>query len=312
MKRYTRLQRIALYLPLLLGMITRADIHSISLDEMHAKLVRALEMRFCYITFVKVEGDEYLIKQKKSRFLRKIVGVVRDALTAHIAESFNADLAHKVRILGVGKKFPGKPRVDWPATIHTVAPGKMVKAQNSAYNRLDIKQADIGFQRPMLAWMAKHPTLTMMVALDTFLCNHDRHRGNLFYDAKRDSFCAIDMDSAWKHNLCALALKFFKHLASDKRVRLTPKEIRTLRMYKKHLEFLIEQFKPEDTLALYNQFVEEAGFIKGSPLYSEKIALELDRNRRMIKESYGDVKKLIPVLEQLIKTAKRNLKISLQ
>jgi hypothetical protein len=255
-----------------------------------------------------MDGQYFLIKQKTARFLRKILGVVRDSLAAHVAESFG-DIAHKVDIIPAGASFPRKPRLDWPATIHTVAPGKMIKAQNSAYNRMNIKQADIGFRRDMLYWMAKHPILLIIVALDTFLCNHDRHRGNLFYELLTDSFCAIDMDSAWKNNLCALACKNFTKMLHDRRLRLSSKEIKTIKAYKECLEFLIDKHHPEDTLAMYNYFAEKAGFVKGSALYTEKIALELERNRRMIKESYKDVQRLIIILDELIKVSKKRLKV---
>jgi len=278
----------------------------VDIDTVQAELIKTYEMRFCYISFIRINGKEYIVKQKKSDCFRKIVSVVRDAITAHIAEDFG--IAHRVAIIPAGKKFPGKPRTDWPATLHTVAPGKMIKAQSSKYNGMNIKQADIGFRRDMLVWMMQHPTLIMMVALDTFLCNHDRHRGNLFYHAKTDSFCAIDMDSAFKYNLCALACKNFTKMIYNKNVRLTTREINTLISYKEYLEFLIERHHPENTLELYNAFIERAGFIEGSPLYTQKIALEIDRNRRMIRESYRDVQRLIPILQQLIKVSKKRQK----
>lgn len=284
-----------------------ARLDRVDVETATARLLRTLEMRFCYISFIRSDGQEYLIKQKKSNCFRKIVSVVRDSITAEVAESFG-DIAHQVDIIPAGVVFPGKPRKDWPATIHTIAPGKMIKAQNSAYNRMDIKQADVGFRRDMLTWMAKHPVLIIILALDTFLCNHDRHRGNLFYDSKTDSFCAIDMDSAYKYNLCALACKNFKSMLRDKNLRLSNKEIRVLVTYKEHLEFLIARYNPEGMIERYNYFVEKAGFVPGSELYTQKIALELERNRRMIMESYQDVQRLIPILEKLIKRSKKRLK----
>ena len=157
----------------------------VDVNAVDAKLIKTIVTRFCYISFVDIGGVEYIVKQKKEDCFRKIVGAVRDAITAHIAEDFG--IAHRVVIIPAGKKFPGKPRTDWPATLHTIAPGKMVKAQNSKYNGMNIKQANIGFRRDMLVWMMKHPILLMMVAMDTFLCNHDRHRGNLFYLPKNES-----------------------------------------------------------------------------------------------------------------------------
>lgn len=278
----------------------------IDVENVEVELLKTLEMRFCYISFVRINGQEYIVKQKKSDCFRKIVGVVRDTITAHIAEDFG--IAHRVVIIPAGKKFPGKPRTDWPATLHTIAPGKMIKAQNSDYNRMNIKQADIGFRRDMFVWMMKHPVLLMMVALDTFLCNHDRHRGNLFYQAKDDSFCAIDMDSAFKYNLAALACKNFTAMLNNRNLRLKAREIKTLKRYKQYLEFLIDRHPWQETLDLYDYFVEKAGFTEESPLYTQKIALDIERNRRMIKESYKDILRLIPILEKLIKVSKKRMK----
>lgn len=281
-----------------------AEFNEVDFENAQVELLSMKEMRFCYISFVRIEGKKFLIKQKK--ILNKLLGAVIDPITAHIAESFG--IAHVVGVIPAGVKFPGKFRADWPATIHTIAPGKMIKAQDSAYTRMDIKQANIGFRREMLTWMAKHPVLIMIVALDTFLCNHDRHRGNLFYDQKTDSFCAIDMDSAYKYNLCALACKNFTAMLNNRGFRLSHKEIKTLALYKEYLEFLIDNHRPEETIAKYNYFAQKAGFVPGSALYTQKLALMLENKRRMISQSYRDAKKLVPILEQLIKKSKKSLK----
>jgi len=306
MKIYNNALGLVLFFSLLCGQQLDARLEVFDGEYGEIELLNTLKARFCYIVFFKMGREHFLVKQKKSDFLRKIVSVVRDSTTAHLAESFG--IAHRVDVIPAHKKFPGKPRLDWPATIHTVAPGKMIKAQNSEYNRMNIKQANIGFRREMLHWMAKHPVLTMIVALDTFSCNHDRHRGNLFYESKTDSFCAIDMDSAWKYNLCSLACKNFSAMLHDRHLRLSNKEIKTLKLYKEYLEFLIDKHHPEDTIAMYDYFAEKAGFVKGTALYTQKVELELERNRRMIRESYKDVQRLIGILEQLIKVSKKQLK----
>lgn len=278
----------------------------VDIDAVEGRLIKTIETRFCYISFVDIGGVEYIVKQKKENCLRKIGGVIRDAITAHIAEDFG--IAHRVAVIPAGKKFAGKRIAQWPATLHTIAPGKMIKAQNSKYDGMNIKQADIGFRRDMLMWMMKHPVLIMVVAMDTFLCNHDRHRGNLFYQQKTDSFCAIDMDSSFKYNLCALACKNFTAMINNRNLRLSGREIETLITYKEYLEFLIDRHCPEEMLDLYDQFAQEAGFVEGSALYTQKIALELENNKRVIKESYKDALRLIPILEQLIKVSKKRLK----
>ena len=270
------------------------------------ELLSIQEMRFCYISFVRINGKKYIIKQKKSDCLRKLVGVVRDAVMAHCAENFID--AHLVDIIPAGKEFPGKPRKDWPATIHTIAPGKMIKDQNSRFNHMNIKQAAVGFRYDMLEWMAKDATLIKIVAFDTVLCNHDRHRGNLFYNAKTDSFCAIDMDSACKYNLCALACQNFTAMLNNRKLQLSGKELRVLIEYKKHLQFLIDHYQPEDRLALYDYFAQKAGFVEGSPIYLPKFVLEMEHNKEVIIASYQDAQKLVKIVGQLIEKTQKSLK----
>src|SRR5581483_4919075 len=258
------------------------DINSDNIEH-----IETIEMRFCYITFVKVDGTIFLVKQKKP--LNKLLGVVRDAITAHVAESFG--IAHQVDVIPADKDFPGKIKKDWPATIHTVAPGQTIKKQDSPYDKMNIKQADEGFRKDMLYWMTKHPQLVKVVALDTFLCNHDRHRGNLFYEPQSKQFCAIDMDSSFKYNLAELACKnFTKMMKKNKLLPLSNKELSALIGYRNALMFLLKRHQPEDTITMYNYFAQKAGFVKGSVLYTEKFKKELESNRAMIKQSYENIK----------------------
>ncbi len=273
-------------------------------NPQNVRLIETLEMRFCYISFVEIDCQEYIVKQKKSDCIRKIGSVVRDAIMAHYAEDFIN--AHMVDIIPAGQSFVGKPRVDWPATIHTVAKGKMIKAQDSRFNSMNIKQAGIGFRRDMLPWMAKDPRLVKMVAYDTFFSNHDRHRGNLFYHKKSDLLTAIDMDSAFKYNLCALACQNFTAMLNDRKLQLSSKEIIILVQYKKYLEMLIDRHNPQETLEMYDYFTQKAGFVEGSELYTERLALELASNRQVIMQSYQDVQELVKILGKLIEKFKKN------
>ena len=273
----------------------------VDIEHGSVELISTHEMRFCYISFVRINGKRFLVKQKKP--INKLLGVVRDAITAAVAESFGIGIAHQVDVIPAGVPFPGKVRVDWPATIHTVAPGRMIKDQNSDYNRMNIKQADIGFRYDMMHWMAQHESLIKIVALDTFLCNHDRHRGNLFYNRANDSFCAIDMDSAFKHNLCALGYNFFKRMVESRSVMLKSKQKKVLVAYKEALEFLIAKHNPDDTLALYDYFAQKAGFVPGVSFYNTRFALQIESNRAMIRQSYEDVKKLVKMLNRLLRMA---------
>ena len=271
---------------------------TIDFDTAEVKLIKTLEMRFCYISFVEIEGKQYIIKQKKSNCQRKLMGVVRDAVMAHFAEGFIE--AHLVGVIAAGKKVNGKPRTDWPATVHTIAPGKMMKEQDSPYNDMDIKQGERGFRRSMLKWMSKHITILKMVAYDTFFCNHDRHRGNLFYQRRiKGSFCAIDMDSAFKYNLSALACKNIKAMLEDD-VKFSKKELEVLLEYKRYLQFLIDNFSPKCTLKMYDYFFNKAGFAEGADFYLPIHVLQVQENKRMIARSYEDAKRLVNLIEKIV------------
>ena len=280
----------------------------VDVESKNVKLLRTLKMRFCDISFVTVDGKEFLVKQKNS--LNKILGVVRDALTAHIAklitESFGTgpDIAHCVIVIAAKKRFVGKPRDQWPATIHTIAPGKMVKEQSGPYNALKIKQADIGLTRDIIKWTTHHMDLIKIVALDLFLCNHDRHRGNIFYDRNTKHFCAIDMDSAFKYNLCALACRNLKAMLRDKN-SLSPREMMALVHYKIILQKLIDAFTGEQIIELYDQFAQEAGLVKGSIFYTEKLERLMMANKQTIRDSRNDLKELMQILDKITKKVKK-------
>ena len=96
------------------------------------------------------------------------------------------------------------------------------------------------------------------------------------------------------------------HLTRIDRFGAYHKEIKALELYKEYLEFLIANHFPEDTIAMYNYFADKAGFVEGNELYTQNIALELDRNRRMIRESYKDAQRLITIVDEVIKKAKKD------
>jgi hypothetical protein len=298
-----KIYRVIVSVALVLSQLLYARLHILDVEPRNVELIRSYEVEYSHISFVKIYGKIYVIKQKRRNHFDKIVSVVLDAITAHIAEMFDPGIAHHVDIIPAGQYFPGKPYTNWPATIHTLAPGKMMNAQRSAYRKMNIKQQMTGFRRDMLAWMSRHITLRKIVALDTFVCNHDRHRGNLFYDSARNIFCAIDMDSSYRYNLCAMACQNFIKMMNDKKLKLRGKELYALIEYKKYLEFLIKTFRPEDIMEMYDYFAVKAGFVEGLPLYSAAIG-ELTSSKAMIKQSYEDAKKLVGIVDKLIEKQK--------
>ena len=162
----------------------------------------------------------------------------------------------------------------------------------------------------MLYWMAQHPQLVTIVALDTFLCNHDRHRGNLFYNKKTDSFCAIDMDSSFKYNLAELACKNFTKMMKKGLFPLKKKELQVLIEYRNALLVLLKQHNPEHTIMMFDQFIKKAGFVEGASFFASRFVDELEDNKEVIRKSYEEVKDLVKILNDIIKKAVKIKQIS--
>ncbi len=289
-----------LFLLLLLVSIGQAFTNTcfVNLESKHVKLIKKKKKQFCYVSFVSVDGTVFLVKQKRT--VGQLISAVHDALAAYIAQSIDAHLAHKVAIIPAFKKFPGKIYDDWPATIHTLASGATIKEKRSPYNKMNIKQALEGFRRSMIPWMAKHHQLVKIVALDIFLCNHDRHRGNLFYNANTDRFCAIDMDLLYQQNLAALARQNLLSMSEYDLFPLTIKEFFALLDLHNTLQLLVNKHRPDDIIRLFDELTVYAGLVEDSPLCIEKVKAEIDLSRRMIRQNYHDTVELIKVLGNIV------------
>lgn len=284
----------------------KVDIH---IDITDIKLVRSIVMRFCTISFVTTKGKEFLVKQK--RFLYKLLGAARDPLTAHVAEALypitKGYIAHQVDISPAGQELKGKPYKEWPATIHTIAPGMVMrdfKGKVFPYSHIKMQQGEIGITRAMVTSMAAHWQLAVIAALDTFLCNHDRHKGNLFYRMDTDTFCAIDMDSSYKYNLAELSYTTFRQLL--KKPNFNAKEIKALIRYRNTLRFLLDTFSAQDIVDLYNRYLQEAGFIDGASFYTDKLKKLVRANKQVMLESYPFVEKIVHLLDNFLDTVKSN------
>jgi hypothetical protein len=284
--------------------ITLGDNNFIDLQKCHPRLLKQRKMQFCYVSWVDINGKTFLVKQKRSASY--LLAVVHDVFASLIAHELDPSLAQKVILIPAFHKFPGKIYDDWPATIHTLASGKTIKKKiRNPYRKMNIKQASQGFRREMLPWMAQHIQLAKIVALDIFLCNHDRHRGNLFYDNKTDTFCAIDMDALYKYNLAEYAYQNLLRMTEDGPFSLTTKEVIALLEMRKTLEWLVNHYSPEDMLALFDHLCCHAGLVEGSTIYVPRVRAEIEITRNMITHYYRDVKKLIEVLGDIIQKAIR-------
>jgi len=275
-------------------------------------LINTVETKNCFVSYVMVSGKQYLVKQKKDS--KKQLAAVRDALAAWIAEALG--VAHKVDVIPWKRNFPGKVRSSWPATLHTLAPGKTVREQrDSKYNALRLRQfwarvatfSEKGLTRAIITYMTWHRQLPEIVALDLFIGNSDRHCGNLCYDPNTDTFCAIDMDDTFNKDLCLLAYKKLKLMVETDNVPFTRQEIMALTRMRDTLKLLIRRYRPHDIIPKLYFFAHKAGFSRGNKMYNDRIRRKLLFFERMIISSNASAGKLIALLDKIIACRSRRI-----
>ncbi len=267
--------------------------------------LHTVETKNCFVSYVTINGKKYIVKQKKE--YKKQLAVVRDALSAWIAEVLG--IAHRVDIVSDKTEFTGKIKQHFPATLHTLAPGKTVREQrNIKYNALRLRQfwaqatspMEKGLTRSIIMHMTWHHQLPEIVALDLLIGNSDRHCGNLCYDPDTDTFCAIDMDDTFNKDLCQLAREKLVLILQTDKVPFSRQEIYALRRMRDTLKFLIRRHTPEDIIAKLYFFAQKAGFCKGSKLYNDRIRRKLLSYEEMIIQTHASARKLIILLDKII------------
>src|SRR5438445_3989322 len=207
-------------------------------------LINTLHSRNSFITYVLIDERIYIFKQKKD--VTKQFSVVRDALAAYIAQDLS--IAHSVEIVSLKKDFTGKIHAMTPGAILTIAAGATIRDQpESRYYNLSLKQRNLNGDLLPHRWLTEqiiyqitwHKQLPIIIGLDLFLCNTDRHGGNLFYDPQTDSFCAIDMDNIFRRDLPALACAKLQIMIANKK-QFTQEEIEALASVRDTIQFLLD------------------------------------------------------------------------
>ena len=277
----------------------------ISLTGKKIMLLNTIETKNCFVSFVQIGTQVFLVKQKKVD--NKIIAVVCDALAACIAK--NLHIAHQVDIIHFKKNFPGKIRTLWPATLHTIALGETVRKQkNSIYSTLRLRQLwalaknfeETGLTRAIISQMTWHRQLPIIIALDLIIGNSDRHCGNLCYDAETDKFCAIDMDDTFNKDLCYVACKKLEMMINDPKNSFTIQEINAFIQLRKTLKYILKNFKAPHVVKKLYSFARRAGFVVGSPLYTHSIERKLLLYESMIIQSWMNAHKLVVLLNKII------------
>lgn len=268
-------------------------------------LINTIETKNSFISYVMINGYRYLLKQKKEP--NKQLAVVRDALSAYIAKDLK--IAHQVDIVESKRKIPGKIKVTWPATLHTIVPGETVRKQrDSKYNALRLRQfwaqtqsySEKGLTRLILKYMTWHRQLPEIIALDLMIGNSDRHCGNLCYDSSTDRFWAIDMDDTFNKDLCFLACKKLKLMTKAGNDPFSQEELKALASMRNTLYFLVRKYPPSDLIKHLHVFAKKAGFIEGNAIYTDKVRKKLLYYEKTIRKSHTSAYQLISLLDKIV------------
>jgi len=147
--------------------------------------------------------------------------------------------------------------------------------------------------------MTQYKILAILVALDSFIGNGDRHRGNLFYDAQTGTFCAIDMDSSFAKDLCRLAHEKLIMMRQDRDNPFSRKELDALVVYRQTIKKLLKKYTVQDLQKKLLYFVEQAGFVPGNSVYRKwNIKRKLMHYNDMIAKNYASAKTLVAFLDE--------------
>jgi len=273
----------------------------INYKDQEVVVVKSFDSKNAHITFVRINNQLYIIKQKRDKS-KLTVSVIRDALAAYIADHFN--IAHSVEVISKKDKVNGKVFEDLPATLHTIAPGKMVRDVEGKYSQLCIRQRcpdmiNRWFDEIIVDQITWHEDLPIIVALDIFLCNRGRHNKNLFYDEKTDSFCAIDMDNIYRINLPLYACANLEKMIKNKK-KFTAKEIEALKVVRQTLDFLLKKYSPNTLIDLLYMFANQAGYADNSSADNIAIKKKIKLYEQTIIESQISAYKLVKILDKII------------
>ncbi len=281
-----------------------ADYNSIAFDHnsnsKNWKIIRTHHRKNCNITYVMDEFKRvFLIKQYKNTTpLIKQFLVVTEMLGAYIAE-VNGIQANKVSIIPAECAFPVKLNRQKPATLHALVPGQKVSTIYD-FNLLFKLLLSRRLTSSVMHSMSLRKDIPVIVALDTFIGNNDRNRGNFFYDKETDTFWLIDFGNSFKRIISSSSCTFINEMLGDKSLNLVPEEINGLIIYRDTLKKLIESHPPKQLHTLFDIFTKQAGIIPGSVFYNDEVAERIQWYKNNIIENYQGAQELVKLLDKLI------------
>jgi hypothetical protein len=254
-----------------------------------------------HIDFVEdAHGKEFILKYSNSAKRS-----INDALGAKVGESVGINI-NQVKILP-----PQDPSIssidrmpDQIKTLHTLVPGSSIDKASA----LDLLHGLKGTSN--LKSLMENKELCKIVALDIYLDNCDRHKGNYFYDKLTDQYYAIDMDFIFFHtkrqmemekrheepyypysNLSTTAYSFINNLNVQ---NLSTKEQKALVRVNKMLRKLISVYPPEKLCNDRIELAKEAHYT-----YSES---DQKKFQAIVEYNFAKVKQLQNLLDQFFYT----------
>lgn len=249
------------------------------------------------------DGSQFIVKQNTKNAIMPFLYTIRDALGSIIAESIDAPV-NRVLLIPSGCTFIGKKSLQFPATLHTFMPGIMVKnipTKRHLYLQQSVKPhiTEKGLSRKIIGHMATHSDLCVITALDTFIGNTDRHRGNFSYDQETNRFFGIDLESSFKTNLAQYACNLIKSLLAHNDNPLTKEELFGLNIYRNTLRQLIQLHTPKSICKTLYILTEQAKIT--SRTTQKEVQSWLRIFEKAIEANYTSCKKLVDLLDRLLK-----------
>ncbi len=259
----------------------------------------------CIATLVDKDGNKFILKQK----LNTPISSALETLAGHIA-CFAGIPANKIKLIPCNVPFVGKKKLHKPATLHTFVPGVLVNRVSLITSQYAVslqlvekeRKGDkiieevFGITRDIIRNMSVHSDLPKIVALDTFLANHDRHRGNLFYDEETDHFYVIDLEGSFGRDLAKLIYEYFLMVLSKKNIIFSKGEIKALVIYRAMLKKLIAEYNPEKISAQLDKLIKETQMVQ-----TKESLLRISGYHKKIEANYNSCIKVVDILNVLLK-----------
>jgi len=269
-----------------------------SYDQKNVKIIGQRNKKKVYVTVVEdsLNKEQYCVKQYCSA--DKIFLSLKEVLMSYIAESVGIPV-NRVRLIPAGIFFPGKFYKKRIATLHTFTPGKSLQSIN--YPEVDIQQFNkkrkvFGITISVINHMSLSINLAQIVAFDTFTGSKNRSRVNVFFDEKSNDFYGIDLKKAFLKDLGHLTYESIKKMYAAK--PFTSRQIDALKIYCATLKKLIANNPPSDTCKKLDALVKTTNLNNKYVLLTRS---SVEECKEMIFQSYNSTKKLVKLLDDIIK-----------